>query len=136
MNRKDIEQCVTGMYQARVNNDAEACIEFFTPDAHLALVGEDESVYQSKESISTNVGQQIRDLVAAWNWKEISDERIVIDGRHAAAFYRLNTVFTPTGDEINTHLSDHIVMSDCGRIAEFIEFVDTALVKSLAAKIS
>jgi ketosteroid isomerase-like protein len=133
--RSVIEQCVIGMYQARVENDIAACTAHFASQAHIALLGENKNIYQTNESATMNVADQIKLLVDIWSWQEVANQRLVIDGSNVAAFYELTTVFNPTGETITTYISDHMRVNDQGEITEFIEFVDTALVARLASGI-
>ena len=129
-----IRKTIEAMYAARVNNDVAACRACFSDDARLELAGGDPAVYQSEDAVPPTIDEQIEALVSAWRWILIDEQRLLIEGNQAATMYWLHTEFCPTGDIIRTQISDHMVMDKNGRISEFIEFVDTALVSSLAQK--
>lgn len=135
LERSTVEEVVRGMYQARINNDVNGCRAFFSQDAHLALVGEDEGVFQSKDELPANIDDKIAALVNAWQWIEMNKLRLLVDGNQVASLYELTTVFTPTGETITTSISDHLVVDEHLKISELIEFVDTALVARLAAQV-
>ena len=135
MQRADIEKTVCRMYDARIANDATSCTQCFTDDAQLALLGEDDKVYQSEMQAPLKVDQQIKALVDAWDWQKVEDRRIIIEGNRVAVMYRLTTVFKPTGEQINTMISDHLVINDSGKIEQFMGFVDTAMVRRLVDSI-
>lgn len=60
-------------------------------------------------------------------------ESMTIDGDWAAVHYRLDAVFIPTGETVNSEVLDLLTVED-GKITSYVEFVDTAAVVALAGK--
>jgi len=123
------------MYDARLANNVSACTQTFTKDACLSLVGGTKNEFQANNKTAPRIENQIKELIAAWEWQELNNQRIVIDGNNIAVMYELTAIFNPTGEQITTAISDHLVINDDGKIKELIEFVDTAMIDRLSQSV-
>jgi len=133
MERKTIESVVQGMYSARLENNVDKCVAYFTPDAQFTMVGEEGLESQMEQPVLNNVQQKIAALVDVWQWVSMDDFRIVIDGNKISTMYTLTAVFNPSCETVVTRLADHITINNEGKITEFVEFVDTRMIQSLLA---
>ena len=133
MNKDDISKCVKQLYAARLANNAEQCLQCFSPSGIFTMAGEDNQVYQAEQKTPPSMREQLDALVAAWDWQAIDHQRIIVDGNQAAVSYQLTAVFKPTEERICTQISDHLCFDDDGKLIEFIEFIDTAMVQRLVS---
>ena len=134
MIRADLEQWLQDFYQARVSNDIERCMLFFTVHSTFRLAGSmnASSIARSSDSLSA-VRDQVMELIRVWTWKKIDIYNVVIDGDTAAVRYQLTTVFNPLGELITTEIVDVVTVSE-RKVVEFHQFVDTAAIERLVAR--
>lgn len=135
MKRTLMEGVVKAIYDARLANDEQACYACFSTDAQFVLVGEKQAVYQAENKVPPSLAEQMTALIEVWEWQAMDIRRLVIDGNKAATMYDLKTVFKPTGEQVTTTIFDHILIGDDGKINEFIEYVDTAMIERLVSEI-
>jgi ketosteroid isomerase-like protein len=65
-------------------------------------------------------------LIAAFEVKDHQILSLIVEGQQAAAHTRVRVRATASGEEVTTEMVDLITIRD-GKIASFVEFVDTAL---------
>lgn len=122
-----METLVRSFYTRRLTNDPDAVIETFAPDARFIMAG---SPAASRIAIRAETPEDmhglVRILVGDWRWTGVDFHAIIIDENRAAVHYRLSTEHVPTGRTVESDLVDLMTVRD-GKIAEFTEFVDTAL---------
>ncbi len=136
MTREEIETRTRQLYDARLSNDAAACLEYFTEQPVFSLAGaESVSSFPARVADQKALSDLINTLVSTWQWQRISNRVILIDDNRVAVRYLVETVFTPTGDTITTELMDYLVWNENGLVDEFTEFADTALIESLASSV-
>lgn len=136
MKRDETEALLREMYAQRLANDLDQCVAYFAPTAMFELCGsEDASPIPCRcEGDHSAMRDLLTVLIDTWRWKDIEYLAFVIDGDSAVIRYRLTVEFVPLGETVTTEITDHAVLRD-GKIAEFSEFVDTAMVASLAGKV-
>lgn len=134
MNKSAVTAFISAMYRSRLSNNVDDLVGYFSPGATLRIAGAPESSPIARASADpASMHRQLAQLVSAWRWEEYSIVSIVSDGDTAAVHYRLKATFQPTGDKIDTEIGDFITFKD-GKIASFVQFVDTAKVVELAVK--
>ena len=134
MIRADFEQWLQDFYQARVSNDVERCMQFFTAHSTFRLAGSmnASSIARSSDSLPA-VRDQVMELIRVWTWKKTNIYNLIIDGDTAAVRYQLTTVFNPLDELITTEIVDVVTVSE-RKVAEFHQFVDTAAIERLVAR--
>jgi ketosteroid isomerase-like protein len=121
-------------YEARLSNDAERYMSFFTSHSTFRLAGSADASAISRASDSLSaIRDQVTELVRVWTWKDMEIYNRVIDGDTAAVRYTLTTVFNPSGELIATEIVDVIKVSE-HTVVEFHQFVDTAAIDRLVAR--
>ena len=133
MIRTEFEQWLRDLYQARLSNDVERCMQFFTAQSTFRLAGSANasSIARASDSLSA-VRDQVTELIRVWTWKTIDIYNVVIDGDTAAVRYQLTAVFNPSGELFTTEIVD-VVKASAHKVVEFHQFVDTAAVERLVA---
>ncbi len=138
MNREELERSIHAFYASRLSNDAETVLAEFAPDGEFVMEGSQRFspvvAANAKAQGAQEFADMIRQVVGLWDWRKQEFVSILIENDRAAVCYDLTTVFTPTGEEITTRLVDLWTVED-GKIKSLHEFVDTALVAALAAKV-
>jgi ketosteroid isomerase-like protein len=134
MVRSEFEQFLRDFYQARLSNDVDRCMPFFTARSRFRLAGSTNTsvIARSSESLE-GIRDQVSELIRVWAWQKIEFYNLVFDGDTAAARYLLTTIFNPSGEAIATEIVDVLKVCE-GKVIEFHQFVDTAAVEKIVAR--
>ncbi|SRR6266404_645697 len=134
MIRTEFEQWLRDLYEARLSNDVERCMRFFTAQSTFRLAGSANasSIARASDTLSA-IRDQVTELIRVWTWKKIDTYNLVIDGDTAAVRYQLTAVFNPSGELITTEIVD-VVKVSAHKVVEFHQFVDTAAIERLVAR--
>jgi ketosteroid isomerase-like protein len=129
--RKTIEAVISGCYAARQKGDIETVMAAFHTDGVFELAGSKEMVAvvgaaRGNQEIRTTM----TGLIAAFDFIERDIICMMIDGERAAVHSRVKIRYVPGDRTFTTDLLDTFHFKD-GKIVEFVEFADTALVKDL-----
>lgn len=130
MNSDDLKNSVKQLYKARLSNSVDNCMQCFSESASFSLAGEGAATMGEQEN-STRA--TIETLIEGWDWQEISDQTILLDGDSAAVFYILLAVFKPTGEQVRTSIADHLEFDDNGKVTSMVQYLDTAMVERMLA---
>jgi ketosteroid isomerase-like protein len=134
MTRREFEQWLRDFYQARVSNDVERCMLFFSPDSTFRLAGFPNAGGTARASDPLSaLRDHVLELIRVWTWEKMDFYNLVIDGDTAAVRYQLTAVFNPLGESITTEIVDVLKVSE-RKVSEFHQFVDTAAVERLFAR--
>ena len=125
--RAAIEAMLREAYAARVRGDVEATVRHFADDAVFALAGAaDASPVAMRCTDCESLRGAMAGLIAAFEFKDHQILSLIVEGQQAAAHTRVRVRATASGEEVTTEMVDLITIRD-GKIASFVEFVDTAL---------
>ena len=134
MSRAEAEKVVRDVYSARLSNDVERVCDQFLSDGCLVINGDPaESAIALRAAGRPSLDEMLDALIQRWEWLEQDIERVLIDGDHAAVQYQLTARFKPTGEVVQTTICDLLTFRS-GKLAEVVQFVDTALVAGLMAR--
>ena len=127
--RKLIEQA----YAERASGNLEGVMAAFHADAVFELVG-DNKVLALAGAVRghPNVREAITGFIGAFEFIKRDIISFIADGDRAAVHSRLTIRFVPRDITFTTELTDLFRFQD-GKIAELVEFADTALLKELTA---
>jgi len=129
--REQIADTMRRVYQARLNNDVDAIMEFFANDATFQLAGSDKaSPAPMRVAGATQVRDTLGQLIKTFQFLKHDILTMVIDDPHVAVQWRATVRATPTGKSEVTDVLDLVEFRN-GRIVSFKEFCDTALVAHL-----
>lgn len=131
MIRDQIETTIRELYALRLRNNAAAVTGHFASDIRFALAG-DASASRVAGGVDCHedLCSMMAGLVDTWRWHDVAFHSIIIDGDRAAVRYRLTVTHVPSGQRVETDVVD--VMTFAGdKIAEFTQFVDTAMAERL-----
>ncbi len=134
MDRASTEQLIRNIFDARKAGEVDDVMRYLTPDVSLRFPGSPASETLARESSSRDsVRAHLVDLVREWRWTGYEIVSTLIDGDSVAVHIRQSVVHTPTGKANTVEVVDLIELRD-GKVCAFVEFVDTALVASLAQR--
>jgi ketosteroid isomerase-like protein len=133
MTHPEFERWLQDFYEARLSNDVERCMSFFTSHSTFRLAGsaKESPIARASDSLAA-VRDHVTELVRTWTWKKLEIYNRVIDGDTAAVRYQLTTVFNPLGELVTTEIVDVVKVSE-RKVVEFHQFVDTAAIERLVA---
>ena len=119
-------------YGARVRGDVEGTVRHFTDDATFALAGAPQA---SPVAMRCTGCESIRGvmagLISAFRFSDHEIVELFLDGPRAAVHTRFRVRSAATGEEAVTETVD-LITFEGGKIADFVQFCDTALAAKLA----
>ena len=110
---------------ARVTDDVDTLVSFFTDDGVFRIVGFGEAA-TGKEAIRST----LQSIVQEFEFLEWKQTNVFVNGNDLAAHHRLKVRHRRTGTMIDTETSEFLVMSN-GHCRSFVQFADTALIQEL-----
>lgn len=132
MTEASIKALIESFQSRRQADDLEGCLNHFTPDAVCRLAGSPQaSPIAGTHQGTAAVRQLLSALIDHWQWQAVEIDSITIQGDRAALHFNLTTLYTPTKTLVTTEIVDIITVRE-GKIASFVEFVDTALAAKVA----
>jgi ketosteroid isomerase-like protein len=132
--RAEMESALKALYAAREKGDVNGVMKDVAEDAAFELNARGTGVpgmgtlLRGKSAITSAV----QDLIANFrirNWKPVS---FIVDGEKVALHWTAEITFVPTGKTEKFDAVDAVTFRD-GKIVNFRQNTDTALVKSLIA---
>jgi ketosteroid isomerase-like protein len=129
--REAMIEAIYRAYDARERGDIEGCMAAFHPDAVFELKGE-KDVLEIAGAMQghLNVRAAMTGFIATFEFIKRDIVEVIVEGDRAAIHSRLEMRFVPKDVVFASDVLDTFRFED-GKIIELIEFVDTALVKSI-----
>ena len=132
--RAEIESTLKALYAAREKGDVDGVMKDVADDAAFELNGRGTGVpgmgtlTKGKAAIRSAV-QELVDNFRFRNWKPVS---FIVDGEKVSLHWTADITFVHTGKSDKFDVVDAVTFRD-GKIVNFRQNTDTALVKSLIA---
>ena len=127
MNRDETEGFIRKLYAARVGADMEALSQAFADDAKFQNAGSPEhSMLAALAEGHESVMALIQTVVDSFELENFTILDLVIEGNKVAVRWRATVHRIGAGETFETEVADFIEIRD-GKVASFIEFLDTAL---------
>lgn len=133
--RQAIENLLEELYAARVRGDLETITRLFAANATFQVAGTDDaSPMPTLVKGNAGITSLMQGIITNFEVSDFTILEMLIDGPSAAVRWQATFMYTKTGRMFATELADFITVAD-GKVASFIEFLDTALAaKVLAVK--
>ena len=132
--RADIEKAIRSLYAARVKGDLTGTLKDMADDAVFMFNGRGighpgmaEPCHGRAAMTST-----IKELIDMWRFDDWKERSLLIDGEKAALHWTARVTCVPTNKSDTLEVVDVVTFRD-GKIVDFRQSTDTALVKSLAS---
>ena len=130
-NRDDMLALIRAAYAARDGADTDGLVTAFHPEGAFTLMG-DKSALELTGRMQgyPTLHAAFTQLTAGFGFegREILAE--LVDGDRVAVHSRVTVRYHPTGKAVSTEILDLFRFQD-GKIAELIEFADTAQIKAM-----
>jgi ketosteroid isomerase-like protein len=131
MDREAIKALLERAYEARRAGDMEAILAVFHPDGKFELAGAKETFAVAGASQGhQDLRATLTGLIANFEFLQRDILCTLIDNDRAAVHSRVKLKFVPKNQTVTTEILDLFKFQD-GKIAELVEFVDSALVNNL-----
>lgn len=130
-NREDMLALIRAGYAARDGGDTDSLVTAFHPEGAFTLMGDKSALeltghMQGHPTLREAFGQFTKGF--GFEGREILAE--LVDGDRVAVHSRVTVRYHPTGKAVSTEIVDLFTFQD-GKIAELIEFADTAQIKAM-----
>ncbi|MGY3694697.1 ketosteroid isomerase-like protein [Bradyrhizobium sp. USDA 3240] len=131
--RDAIHRLVTQAYAARDKGNIDSLMEAFGPNASFELVGDKKALHLTGTVEGhTNVRQALSGFIAAFEFIDRKITIFLVDGDRAAVHSTITVRFIPGDLTVTTKVVD-LFRFENGKIAELVEFGDTALLKQITS---
>ena len=132
--RGQMQDAIRSLYEARVRGDLDASLKDVADDALYSFNGRGTGHPAMSEAASGKqaVRAVIQQLIDAWRFDEWREQAFVADGDTAVLRWTVHATFVPSGKSADFEVVDIFRFRD-GKIVEFRQSTDTALVASLAS---
>ncbi|MBR0794213.1 nuclear transport factor 2 family protein [Bradyrhizobium jicamae] len=131
MDREAIQRLVNQAYAARSRGQVEELMEAFGSDATFELFGDKRTLpITCTISGHQNIKQALKQFSTDFEFLEREITSFLVDGDRAAVHSRLKIRFVPKDRTFTTELVD-LFRFENGKVAELVEFTDTAQLKEI-----
>jgi ketosteroid isomerase-like protein len=129
--REAMIETIYRAYDARGKGDIDGLMAAFHPDAVFELKGE-KTVFEVAGAVQghPNVQATLAGLTENFEFMKRDIVTAMVEGDRAAVHSRLKVRFVPKDTVFTSDVLDTFRFRD-GKIIELVEFVDTALIKSV-----
>jgi ketosteroid isomerase-like protein len=131
--RDAIHRLVTQAYDARGKGHINSLMDAFAPHASFELVGDKEALHLTGAFEGhANVRQALEEFIKAFEFIDRKITSFLVDGDRAAVHSTITVRFIPRDLTVTTKVVD-LFRFENGKIAELVEFGDTALLKQITS---
>jgi len=132
--RAQMEQAVRSLYAARQRGDLDGTLKDLAEDAVFAVNGRGTGVAAMSQDCcgKTAVRETVGQLIDHWRFTDWKETSLLVDGDRLALQWSAHVTFVPTNKSAIIDAVDVITFRD-GKIVEFRQSTDTAMVMSLAS---
>jgi ketosteroid isomerase-like protein len=129
-----MEQTVRSLYAARVRGDLDGTVKDLADDVVFSLNGKGTGVPAMSQDCcgKAAVREAIGQLIDNWRFDDWKETSLLVDGNKMALHWTARITFVPNGKSASMDVVDMIIFRD-GKIVEFRQSTDTAMVMSLAS---
>ncbi|MEY9357851.1 ketosteroid isomerase-like protein [Bradyrhizobium yuanmingense] len=130
-NREDMLALIRAGYAARDGGDTDSLVTAFHPEGAFTLMGDKGALELTGRMQGHPILREaFRQFTEGFGFegREILAE--LVDGDRVAVHSRVTVRYHPTGKAVSTEIVDLFTFQD-GKIAELIEFADTAQIKAM-----
>ena len=130
-NREDTLALIRAGYAARDGGDTDSLVTAFHPEGAFTLMGDKSALeLTGRMQGHPTLREAFHQFTEGFGFegREILAE--LVDGDRVAVHSRVTVRYHPTGKAVSTEIVDLFTFQD-GKIAELIEFADTAQIKAM-----
>jgi ketosteroid isomerase-like protein len=131
--REAMIEAIYRAYDARGRGDIEGIMAAFHPNAVFELKGEKDLLeVAGAVQGQPNLRAAMTGFIETFEFVKRDIVDVIVEGDRAVVHSRVEIRFIPKDVVVTTHILDTFRFED-GKIAELLEFADTALIKSLVS---
>lgn len=131
MNRDSVEALIRAAYEARLRGDLDEVVAHFADGASFSVSGSPAvSPVPTAASGRAAIREVLRRLLEGFEFSQLKLVSLLVDGDRAAAHWHVRVKALGSGYDAETDIVDLIRVQD-GRITEFRQFADTALINRM-----
>ncbi|NEV01977.1 nuclear transport factor 2 family protein [Bradyrhizobium uaiense] len=131
--REAMQRLVTQAYAARGKGEIDSLMETFGSDSRFELVGDKKALHLTGVVEGhANVRQALAQYIAAFEFMDRKITSFLVDGDRAAVHSTITVRFIPKNITFTADVLD-LFRFENGKIAELVEFTDTALLKQVTS---
>ncbi len=128
--RSHIENALRSLYAARVKGDLEGTLKDLAEDAVFRING--QQLMGAAVTGKAAIRPLLRELIKHWRFEDWKECSLLVDGEKALLHWTARVTYAPTNKSENVDTFDVVTFRD-GKIVDYLQSTDTALVSSLAA---
>ncbi|WP_076864668.1 nuclear transport factor 2 family protein [Bradyrhizobium mercantei] len=131
--RETMQRLVTQAYTARGKGDIDSLMDTFGPNSSFELVGDKKALHLTGAVEGhANITQALAQFITAFEFMDRKITSFLVDGDRAAVHSTITVYFIPKKITFTTDVLD-LFRFENGKIAELVEFADTALLKHITS---
>jgi ketosteroid isomerase-like protein len=128
--RSHIENAIRSLYAARVKGDLEGTLKDLAEEAVFRINGRE--FMSAPVTGKAAIRPVVQELIKHWRFEDWKECSLLVDGEKALLHWTARVTYTPTNKSENVETFDVVTFRD-GKIVDYLQSTDTALVSSLAA---
>jgi ketosteroid isomerase-like protein len=128
--RSHIENAIRFLYAARVKGDLEGTLKDLAEEAVFRINGRE--FMSAPVTGKAAIRPVVQELIKHWRFEDWKECSLLVDGEKALLHWTARVTYTPTNKSENVETFDVVTFRD-GKIVDYLQSTDTALVSSLAA---
>lgn len=135
VSQPDVRGIVEEAYETRRRENVDEAVACFHPDATFRIVansglGEISQSFTGHDALRA----AFEEFFKTWDWRDFPIKDIIVDGNKAAVHSSGTMRHSPSGTDFTYEILDMVTLED-GKIVEFVEFLDTHMLKQFMDKI-
>ena len=132
--REQIATTIRALYAARVRGDLDTVMKDISKDATFGLNGRGTGVpaLAAASKGEAAIRPVLQELINVWRFDDWKEHALLVDGEQAMLHWSARVTCIPTNKTEKFDVYDLITFRD-GKIVDFRQSTDTALVMKLAA---
>jgi ketosteroid isomerase-like protein len=127
--RSQIEKALRSLYEARLKGDLEGSLKDLSEDAVFRINGRD--ILSAPVTGKVAIGSVLKEIILRFRFEDWKECSLLVDGEKAVLHWSARVTYTPTNKSENIDTFDIVTFRD-GKIVDYLQATDTALVSSLA----
>jgi ketosteroid isomerase-like protein len=128
--RSHIENAIRSLYAARVKGDLEGTLKDLAEEAVFRINGRE--FMSAPVTGKAAIRPVVQELIKHWRFEDWKECSLLVDGEKALLHWTARVTYTPTNKSENVETFDVVTFRD-GKIVDYLQSTDTALMSSLAA---
>ena len=134
VSKPDVKGIIEKAYETRRREDVDEALDYFHPNATFRIVA-NSSLGEISQSFTGHdaLRAAFEQFFKTWDWRDFPIKDIIVDGNKAAVHSCGTMHHAPSRTDFTYEILDIVTLED-GKIVDFVEFLDTHMLKQLIDK--